>query len=260
MLICCLTSSRGGLALSTLFILLPLSAAASGSPLASTLEAAPQLNGTLLRVMAVPNGAPTSCWFEWGIAGDNYPNTTATNSIGSWSSVVYVTTSIAATTSYVRYHYRLVSSNSLGVVRGAEKWFGSENVLAWGDNQYGQTNVPAQATSVAAIAAGVSYSLVLKGDGKPVAWGYNYGGQTTVPAQATNVVAIAGGYDHSLALKSDGTVVGWGYNGDGETTVPAQATSVVAIAAGGQHSLATSQTLSASENISFSVPRFQAGT
>ena len=70
------------------------------------------------------------------------------------------------------------------------------------------------------------------------AWGNNDSGQTTVPAGLSNVVAIAAGYYHSLALKTDGTVVAWGYNGYGQTNVPAGLSNVVAIAAGGYHSLA----------------------
>ena len=45
------------------------------------------------------------------------------------------------------------------------------------------------------------------------AWGNNDSGQTTVPAGLSNVVAIAAGYYHSLALTSNGSVVAWGYNG-----------------------------------------------
>ena len=77
------------------------------------------------------------------------------------------------------------------------------------------------------------HSLALKADGTVVGWGDNDYGQTTIPASATNVVAIAAGSNHSLALKADGTVVGWGYNDYGQTTIPASATNVVAIAAGG---------------------------
>ena len=44
-------------------------------------------------------------------------------------------------------------------------------VLAWGDNDYGQTSVPVEARSgVTAIAAKGSHSLALK-DGKVLAWG-----------------------------------------------------------------------------------------
>ena len=77
--------------------------------------------------------------------------------------------------------------------------------------------MPAGLTGVIAIAAGYAHSLALKSDGTVVAWGSNDYGQSNVPAGLTGVTAIAGGYGHSLALKSDGTVVAWGDNHYGQT-------------------------------------------
>ena len=112
-------------------------------------------------------------------------------------------------------------------------------VVGWGDDTYGQTDVPSSLTNgVVAIAAGGYQSLALKSDGTVVGWGGCGYGEGTPPAGLTGVVAIAAGFYYSLALKSDGTVVGWGYNGDGETTTAAGLTNVVAIAAGSQHGLA----------------------
>ena len=106
--------------------------------------------------------------------------------------------------------------------------------MAWGNNDFGQTNVPPQAQGAVAIAAGYYHNLALRSDHTVVAWGL----QNTVPASATNVVAIAGGWWHSLALRADGSVVAWGDNSYGQCTVPASATNVVGIAAGYSHSLA----------------------
>jgi Regulator of chromosome condensation (RCC1) repeat/Immunoglobulin domain len=110
-------------------------------------------------------------------------------------------------------------------------------VVAWGEDSFGEANVPSKLTNAVAIAAGEFYSLALKDDGTVVGWGYNGDGQTNVPPDLTNVVAIAAGAYHSLALKGDGTVVGWGYNGDGQTNVPPGLTNVVAVAGGLYHSL-----------------------
>lgn len=111
-------------------------------------------------------------------------------------------------------------------------------VVAWGENAFGQTDVPSGLNDVVAIAGGTFHSLALKSDGTVVAWGDNRGRQSTVPTGLNGVVAIAGGGYHSLALKSDGTVVAWGYSGYGQTTVPTGLSSIVSIAAGGSHSLA----------------------
>jgi hypothetical protein len=119
------------------------------------------------------------------------------------------------------------------------------SVLAWGDNSYGQTNVPLPAQNgVVAIAAGGRHNLVLKTNGSVVAWGDNLYGQVNVPAAAqSSVVAIAGGFYHSVALKADGSVVAWGLWTSGQTNVPAFAQSGVgAIAAGWQHTVALATT------------------
>lgn len=111
-------------------------------------------------------------------------------------------------------------------------------VVTWGYDEYGLMDVPAAATNVIAIATGQAHSLVLKADGTVVAWGYSVYGQTDVPAAATNVIALEGGYIHSLVLKADGTLLGWGYNGYGQTDMPAAATNIIAISAGAHHNLA----------------------
>jgi len=107
-------------------------------------------------------------------------------------------------------------------------------VVAWGNNLFGQTNVPAAAQSgVVAIAMGTYHMVALKNDGSVVAWGKNNNGQTNVPAAAQNgVVAIAAGAHHMVALKNDGAVVAWGWNQDGQTNVPIGLSGVTAIAAG----------------------------
>ena len=111
-------------------------------------------------------------------------------------------------------------------------------VVAWGWNAYGQTNVPASIYNVAQVAAGVSFSAALRTNGSIIAWGDNSLGQTNIPAGLTNAVQIAAGSDHALALRSDGSVTGWGWNAYGQTTIPDDVTNVVQIAAGYLHSVA----------------------
>ena len=115
----------------------------------------------------------------------------------------------------------------------------TNQIIVWGDNSYGQLNVPANATNVIALAAGDNHALALRADGKVVAWGGNYSGQTNVPTDLTNAVSIAAGSTHSLALRSDGTVALWGHIYFGINTVPSEATNVVALALGqgAQHAL-----------------------
>jgi hypothetical protein len=111
-------------------------------------------------------------------------------------------------------------------------------VVGWGDNNYGQVNIPAGLTNVTAISAGRYHSLALKNDGTLVVWGWNDYGQVNMPAGLSDVVAISAGGFHSLALKADGTVVGWGDNNYGQVNIPTGLSDVTAIAASGFHSLA----------------------
>ena len=111
-------------------------------------------------------------------------------------------------------------------------------IVAWGDNFYGQTNIPPGLFDVKAIAAGNYHNLALRSNGTVVAWGDNTSKQTNVPPGLSGVMAIAAGGAHSMALRSNGTVVAWGLNGNGQTNVPSGLASIASIAAGGFHSMA----------------------
>ncbi len=111
-------------------------------------------------------------------------------------------------------------------------------VIGWGYDANGQTNVPASVTNAIGLAATEYGSAALLSNGTVVAWGFGGDGTTNVPAGVTNAVAIAAGVDHYLALLRNGTVIGWGTNTQNQLNVPAGVTNVVAIAAGGYNSLA----------------------
>ena len=91
-------------------------------------------------------------------------------------------------------------------------------IVAWGNNDYGQSAVPSGLSNMMSVAAGSRHSVALRADNTVVAWGENSYGQGGVPALATNVTAIAAGGDHNLAVRADGRVVGWGYNYFGQVT------------------------------------------
>jgi hypothetical protein len=84
-------------------------------------------------------------------------------------------------------------------------------LVAWGNHQYGQTNVPPGNDFVAIDASQGFHSLALRSDGSLAGWGWNYGeeasgtggifyGQATPPA-GTNFVAISAGFQYSLAIQ-----------------------------------------------------------
>ncbi len=111
-------------------------------------------------------------------------------------------------------------------------------VLGWGSTGFGEPFIPSSATDVVSLVSGRMDALALKTNGTVVAWGYGLSGETNVPSSATNVTAVAAGYQHCLALRADGTVVAWGLNDHGQTNVPANATNVVGVTAGGDCSFA----------------------
>lgn len=134
--------------------------------------------------------------------------------------------------------YQLVVSNPFGAVTSSVVRLAVAPLVAWGDNNYGQRDIPAEAADVVAVAAGGAHNLALCADGSVVAWGDNSFGQTVVPAAASSAVAVAAGTAHSLALRADGKVVAWGDNRAGQSSISPAATNVVAIAAGGNASAA----------------------
>ncbi len=153
-------------------------------------------------------------------------------------------------------------SNLVAVAAGGGHFVALSNngtVVAWGNNNAGQTNVPPGLSNVVAIAAGASHTLALKGDGTVTGWGLNQNGQTTIPNGLSNVVAIAAGNFHSMALQADGTVVAWGLNDVGETNVPRTLTNVIAIAAGQNFSMALIGNGPPTNHVLLPQPQFSGG-
>src|SRR5260221_462888 len=99
------------------------------------------------------------------------------------------------------------------------------SVIAWGDNTYGQTNVPSGLTNIIAIAAGYDTSLVLKGDGTMVSWGVD----SEIPAGFPNLIAVSAGFLYNVGLRADRTLAGWGFF---QVALPLGVTNVAAVAAG----------------------------
>jgi alpha-tubulin suppressor-like RCC1 family protein len=112
-------------------------------------------------------------------------------------------------------------------------------VLAWGANGDGRLGngqesgaeptairLP-QLAGVAAVAAGLGFSMALRSDGLVFTWGQNVAGQlglgddtpravpTQVPGLAS-IRAIAAGGGQAFAIRRDGVVFAWGNNRDGQ--------------------------------------------
>ena len=104
--------------------------------------------------------------------------------------------------------------------------------VCWGDNDYGQSDPPAGA--FAAVSAGGLHTCALREDGAAVCWGNNYEGQSDPPAGS--FAAISAGATHACALRDGGAIACWGLNDDGQSNPPAG--SFVAVSAGAAHACA----------------------
>jgi hyaluronate lyase len=212
--------------------------------------------------VSATGGMPLS--YQWRFEGNPIPGATATS---------YAVSAHPGANG----RYSVVVSNSDGVAISSDALLTLPQAYAWGDNSFGQLDLPTDLTNLVAIAAGAYHNLALRTDGTILGWGYddegeceppptlhdaiaiaaggyhslaikanhtviawgaNEFGQITVTAGLSSVVGVAAGTWHSLALRADGTVVGWGDNTQGQTSIPAGLSNVVTVAAGGNHSLA----------------------
>lgn len=109
---------------------------------------------------------------------------------------------------------------------------GNTRILSFGDNTYGQGDVPPELTNAIAVASGEIHSLALTRDGRVVAWGDNSRLQCNVPPDLTNAIAISATAYHSLALTADGRVRVWGWWEYGVTAVPTDLTNAISVEGG----------------------------
>ncbi len=111
-------------------------------------------------------------------------------------------------------------------------------VAAWGGNDFGQTNVPAGLAQVVSAKASSHNNIALCANGTLAVWGQESQVLLAVPAGLSNVVAVCPGVRHDLVLLKNGTVAAWGTNTSGQCTVPAGLSNVVAVSAGYDFSVA----------------------
>ena len=106
-------------------------------------------------------------------------------------------------------------------------------VICWGDNEYGQTTVPALKNPKMVSAGGV-HTCTLDDEGVKC-WGNYFYGQTYVPS-LKNPKMVSAGWEHTCALDEKG-VKCWGDNFFHQTNVPAIKNPKM-VSAGGAHTCA----------------------
>jgi hypothetical protein len=137
--------------------------------------------------------------------------------------------------------YSVTVTNQYGSISSTGRvsvFLSPSQVVAWGDNSGGQTEVPTNLDNAVAIAGGDYHSVAIRDDGTLVAWGFDDEGQIDVPTNSLPFVSVAAGAEHNLAIAEDGSVVAWGANDSGQTDVPSTVSSALSVAAGESDSLA----------------------
>ena len=96
---------------------------------------------------------------------------------------------------------------------------------AFGDNGYGQCNIPAlpEGVTYTEAATGYAHTVLLKSDGTAAAFGDNVDGQCNIPALSEGVTytQAAAFANHTVLLKSDGRAAAFGDNSSGQCNIPA---------------------------------------
>ena len=92
----------------------------------------------------------------------------------------------------------------------------SGEVLCWGANDQGQTDVPPE--RYRAVAAGSEHTCGLLESGEIVCWGSDRGGPLDVPDGT--YIAVGAGYARTCALRESGEVACWGSYGSAHQDVP----------------------------------------
>lgn len=109
-------------------------------------------------------------------------------------------------------------------------------VVAWGQNDDGECDVPAG--TYKAIGAGADFSLAIRTDGSIAAWGDNGQRQISGVPAGYDFVAVDGGERFAVALKADGSIVAWGNNRWGQVSDVPAGSGFRAVMAGDAHAVA----------------------
>ena len=112
------------------------------------------------------------------------------------------------------------------------------SITAWGQNYYGECDIPTPNDDFVAVSMSHYHSMGLKIDGSVVVWGDNTYGQCDVPEPNTGFVTISTQAKNCLALRGDGSIVAWGDSSCYQCDVPEPNTGFIAIAAGVDRCLA----------------------
>ena len=85
--------------------------------------------------------------------------------------------------------------------------------------KFGGIDIP-PAGQFLAVSAGFGHAVAIRSDRRVVAWGYNNGGQSNVPANLPDAVLVATSYTSSAIIDIYGAIHCWGWQASGQTDSP----------------------------------------
>ncbi|HVS86073.1 MAG TPA: fibronectin type III domain-containing protein [Gaiellaceae bacterium] len=173
----------------------------SAAPAATTkAPAAGGDTGEKLSGSAVPNGAATSAYFEYGTTA-SYGSRTAAKSLGSGSRSVNVADTLTGLAPATTYHVRFVATSSSGTGRGADRTFTT-------------TGPPRASTSAPSAIGGLTATLggTLNPFGHATTWYAEWGASTSYGNRTPVKSAGAGMSTVSIAAPVSGLVPGTLYH------------------------------------------------
>lgn len=133
-------------------------------------------------------------------------------------------------------HGRLVFAGDVDIDRFFGCAIDDDGVACWGDNSFGQTDVPTGITQPLDLDVGNAHACLIESS-QIQCWGRSTEGQIDVPNNIQRPARISLGVSHSCAIADD-DVVCWGGNEQGQTEVPPGLVNPFEISAGGRHSCA----------------------
>ena len=92
----------------------------------------------------------------------------------------------------------------------------SGRLICWGDNRYGQVDVPEG--RYLEVSARSSHTCALRESGEAVCWGSNLLGEADAPAGT--FTSVDAGVGHTCAVAQSGELQCWGWNSDGQAAPP----------------------------------------
>lgn len=140
------------------------------------------------------------------------------------------------------YHVSVSSENGETWSREAVVAVRAKRVFVVADDDHPVKKVPTSIHDPVMVAAGQSHALVLQKDGNVVAWGDNRYGQLQVPPDLGADLIVAGDH-HSLACRPGQSpqIIGWGANHSGQIDIPPMEGKVLHLAANGDFSAALTE-------------------